>query len=525
MRLLLTIALATTVAFGQESAAIPFNAPPPPMIPSASAVVIGQPGGGTHYYWIVAKYVGGNSAPAGPITVTSAPLLGQLSTLRFVKINWQAAVNATGYDVLRTAVNSRPSGACDCALVTGTTDLEVLDTGSALSAYTVTTGAKSYARILLDNVNVATPKLRQDIDGVISDIGSGSGSSTLPDFATVRTSSTVLTIAAGTGRSGATVYPIAEATATWSSGSASGVAYVYMDSSGVLTVGHNTANTLSCSVCVVATGVTDFPADSIPIWTWPFTSGAWDATGGVDKRSYLSTKVIRAGTNVTVVNNADGSDTVSATGGSTVAANPPYLQIGSTNYVGFSMLEATVPVIGDFTKIGAGTLAAAGAAMVATLDTAGTIWTKALPGGAKQVTWAYHPELAAQGGNGNMAGVGVRNSGTGKFIICANVTPSGISYTPGYFRCTRWGTGYAYEDIYGIDYPNGQTPMFVRSSISGGTITIASSATGAASTFQTVITIPEADLGGSADQYLFGGMTNAGAQSNVRMTVLSVKEN
>jgi hypothetical protein len=175
MRLLLTIALAATVAFGQESAAIPFNAPPPPMIPSASAVVIGQPGNGTHYYWIVAKYVGGNSSPAGPITVTSAPLLGQLSTLRFVKINWQAAANATGYDVLRTAVNSRPSGACDCALVTGTTDLEVLDIGAALSAYTVTTGVKAYARILLDNVNVATPKLRQDINGVISDIGSGGG--------------------------------------------------------------------------------------------------------------------------------------------------------------------------------------------------------------------------------------------------------------------------------------------------------------------------------------------------------------
>jgi hypothetical protein len=81
--------------------------------------------------------------------------------------------------------------------------------------------------------------------------------------------------------------------ATISAGS--GTAFIYVDSSGNLTVGHNL--TVACnSGCVAVAGITAFPPDSIPLFTWTATNGTWDTAGGADRRAFQSTTNVSAGT-------------------------------------------------------------------------------------------------------------------------------------------------------------------------------------------------------------------------------------
>ncbi len=128
--------------------------------------------------------------------------------------------------------------------------------------------------------------------------------SQLGDFAVIRTSTTTLSIGANCStttpcqvRFGALVYSFGSgATATISAGS--GSALVYVSSAGVLTVGSNL--TVNCgSGCTALSGVTAFPADAIPVFTWSATTGTWDASGGADQRAFLSSKSVTSGTGIT----------------------------------------------------------------------------------------------------------------------------------------------------------------------------------------------------------------------------------
>jgi hypothetical protein len=128
--------------------------------------------------------------------------------------------------------------------------------------------------------------------------------SQLGDFAVAWTSATTLAIGANCStvtpclvRFGALVYSFGRsATATISAGS--GLALVYVSSAGVLTVGSNV--TTSCnSGCAAVSGVTAFPPDAIPVFTWSATNGTWDVSGGADQRSFLSTKSVIAGAGIT----------------------------------------------------------------------------------------------------------------------------------------------------------------------------------------------------------------------------------
>jgi hypothetical protein len=128
--------------------------------------------------------------------------------------------------------------------------------------------------------------------------------SQLGDFAVTRTSATTLAIGANCStttpcvvRFGSLVFSFGSgATATISAGS--GLALVYISSAGALTVGSNV--TASCSGgCTALSGVTSFPVDAIPLFTWSATSGTWDASGGADQRAFLSSKSVTAGTGIT----------------------------------------------------------------------------------------------------------------------------------------------------------------------------------------------------------------------------------
>jgi hypothetical protein len=166
--------------------------------------------------------------------------------------------------------------------------------------------------------------------------GAGMGSQ-LGDFAVTRTSATTLTIGAGCARStpcneriGSQVFSImSSATVTLSAGS--GMAFVYLDSTGTLTVGHSM--TASCSGCTALSGVTSFPVNTIPLFTWTATNGVWDSSGGTDRRGWLSGVNIASGPGIVAVQ-AAGQTTLSVDS----ASVPGYLSGSAT--LDFPLIEA-----------------------------------------------------------------------------------------------------------------------------------------------------------------------------------------
>ena len=146
--------------------------------------------------------------------------------------------------------------------------------------------------------------------------GSVGVASQLGDFLTAPTTSTTLAIgsacAAATPcnvRFGIQVYSfISGGVATLSGGT--GTAFIYISSTGVLTVGHNL--TLTCSTgCSAVSGVTAFPLDSIPLFLWTATAGTWNALGGADQRAFLSSQVLESGPGIQLSQTA-GQNTVLA---------------------------------------------------------------------------------------------------------------------------------------------------------------------------------------------------------------------
>lgn len=141
--------------------------------------------------------------------------------------------------------------------------------------------------------------------------GSGATSvSGLTDLKVSYSSSSVLAIATGKARIGNVVTTFSAATATLSGTSATSTAYVYVSNAGVLTVGHNGAATVTCSGCTTATGVTAFPADSIPIATATYTSTAWDVSGVTDLRALTSRVTLAAGSGISISTAGTGVQTI-----------------------------------------------------------------------------------------------------------------------------------------------------------------------------------------------------------------------
>jgi len=165
--------------------------------------------------------------------------------------------------------------------------------------------------------------------------GGGGGGATmayqLGDLLAVRTSSTVLTIGAGCGstspcnvRFGYQVYSIINSATVTISGSASGAAYIYINGSGNLTVGNNL--TVTCSAgCTQQTGITAFPPNVLPVYSWTATNGTWDSTGGRDQRAFLSSKTLAGGQGV-IVTEAPGQSTLAVDNG----VIPTYLMNSAT---------------------------------------------------------------------------------------------------------------------------------------------------------------------------------------------------
>ncbi len=183
--------------------------------------------------------------------------------------------------------------------------------------------------------------------------GGGAAMATqLGDFAVTRSGATVLTIGPNCStatpcnvRFGNVVYSFTRScTATISGGA--GTAYIYVTSGGTLAIGHN-ATVAASTGCVAQPGVTAFPGDSIPLYSWTATAGMWDATGGRDQRGWLSNKSISAGTGVATVE-AGGRTTVSVD----TAVVPTYLT--GTSAMNFPMIaQGACATDQTFTLLGA----------------------------------------------------------------------------------------------------------------------------------------------------------------------------
>jgi hypothetical protein len=137
--------------------------------------------------------------------------------------------------------------------------------------------------------------------------GSASGvtmAAQLGDLQVVRTSTNVLTVGANCSNAtpcnvhfGGTVFSVTSAATATVSGTATGMVYVYVSATGVLTVGSNLS--VVCAGCSSQAAVTSFPADSVPVATWSVTNGSFDAAGRQDFRAVLGTKNLIAGQGIT----------------------------------------------------------------------------------------------------------------------------------------------------------------------------------------------------------------------------------
>jgi hypothetical protein len=181
----------------------------------------------------------------------------------------------------------------------------------------------------------------------------GSGGATVP-LQVARSTSNSLQIGSNcsltsvcNARMGGIVYSFSmPAVATVQSGS--GLAYIYLDSNGALTVGTstNTSPQVVCSGCHVLSQITQFPLDSLPLATWNTTSGTWDPAG-TDERAILSAgKTFTAGTNIQITESGDNVTIAQITSNSQVTSGSGSAT-GSYNPLDMTEFDRTI-VFGEF---------------------------------------------------------------------------------------------------------------------------------------------------------------------------------
>lgn len=105
----------------------------------------------------------------------------------------------------------------------------------------------------------------------------------------------VMTLNACSARNGNLDVSVGACTASLTGTSASGIVYAYMSGDGTFTLGHSTAATLTCTGWTVATGVSAFPADALPLYTASFAANAWNTAGVTPFRRMVGRDAYAAG--------------------------------------------------------------------------------------------------------------------------------------------------------------------------------------------------------------------------------------
>lgn len=117
-------------------------------------------------------------------------------------------------------------------------------------------------------------------------------------------------------RVGTAVYRFTNPAMVTPTGSTSGMAFGYIDGAGNLVIGGVPA--FNCSGCTYVSGITAFPAGSIPLFTWTLTFGSFDVGGGTDFRAFLVRKNLQSGAGILITE---------AAGVSSIAADPSLISL------------------------------------------------------------------------------------------------------------------------------------------------------------------------------------------------------
>jgi hypothetical protein len=148
--------------------------------------------------------------------------------------------------------------------------------------------------------------------------GGGGGSATMAsqllDFAVTVSAPAVETMCAACSTStpgilgtGPARYVLtAPLTVTINGASTNGTVYWYLSSGQILTAGHSSAATLTGSSGIqVATGITAFPPDALPLWVTTFTANVWDSINesAMDYRAFLMSHVTAVGNGILSTSN------------------------------------------------------------------------------------------------------------------------------------------------------------------------------------------------------------------------------
>lgn len=180
--LLLAFVLSSGSAYGQPQQTVNMNAPPPQAVVQAGGVYTGQIFSGSQpvCYFIVARYPIGATPPYGPVCVPNSPGVVNLSATKYITINWQGT-GATTYDVIRSTSSSYPVPCSGCAVGVGLTTTLLVDNGLSGVAYPnagYVNAVQANANLYIDNQSAAVPKVMQNLNGTVTQVGEVVGSPT-----------------------------------------------------------------------------------------------------------------------------------------------------------------------------------------------------------------------------------------------------------------------------------------------------------------------------------------------------------
>lgn len=246
-----------------------------------------------------------------------------------------------------------------------------------------------------------------------SALGSGGSAATVP-LTVSQNSSTELAIGSNCSlespceyRIGSVVYS-AGAPATVDVSAGSGLVYLYIDGSGLLTAGESATGSpaLTCTGCQVLSGITQFPVSSVPLWVWNATSGTFDASG-TDSRSVLSgAPVISAGSNVAITQTA-GSITISAVDASGLSS-------GSGS--GSSGSGSGVTVAGTGSELQYNNYGSLGAVTGSAVSGATVLLGGTVPAAANQSLLGLGNAISGGNTNGTMFGINAPSGYSGDLV-------------------------------------------------------------------------------------------------------------
>lgn len=131
---LLALVLMATAGWGQTviTTQLTFQGNVPGLVSGISAAPAGLRGSVDIYYRVTARYPAGVTTAAGPARATGTVGIAALAAPSAIRISWQAAPGATGYDVIRQPTAAWTGACVNCVVSSNQAGTTFLDIGGAV---------------------------------------------------------------------------------------------------------------------------------------------------------------------------------------------------------------------------------------------------------------------------------------------------------------------------------------------------------------------------------------------------------